>query len=73
MGLKCEFPILFGATAENAWRVISCLRQCETPWSAREIASVALSAERERHTENVFYIALSPKSLSGLSLETTNG
>ena len=27
-------------------------------WSAREIASIALSAERERHTENVWHIAL---------------
>ena len=26
------------------------LRACETLWSAREIAVVALSAERERHT-----------------------
>ena len=32
------------------------LRACETLRSAREIASVALSAERERHTENVFHI-----------------
>ena len=29
-----------------------------TLWSAREIASVALSAEQERHTDNVFHIAL---------------
>ena len=34
------------------------LGACETLWSAREIASVALSAERERHTENVFHIVL---------------
>ena len=34
------------------------LRRCDTLWSAREIASVALSAEQERHTENVFHIAL---------------
>ena len=32
------------------------LRACETLWSAREIASVALSAEQERHTENMFQI-----------------
>ena len=32
---------------------------CETLWSAREIASVALWAEQERHTENVFHIVLS--------------
>ena len=35
------------------------LRACETLWSAREIASVVLSAERERHTENMFHIILS--------------
>ena len=34
------------------------LRRCETLWSAREIASMALSAEQARHTENVFHIAL---------------
>ena len=34
------------------------LRACETLWSAREIASVALSAERERRTENVFHMLL---------------
>ena len=32
-------------------------RACETLWSAREIASVALSAEREGHTENMFHRA----------------
>ena len=32
------------------------LRQCETLWSAREIASMTLSAEQARHTENVFHI-----------------
>ena len=35
--------------------LILALRQCETLWRAREIASVALSAERERHTENVLH------------------
>ena len=34
------------------------LRRCETLWSARDIASIALSAEQARHTENVFHIAL---------------
>ena len=34
------------------------LRRCETLWSARETASMALSAEQARHTENVFHIAL---------------
>ena len=34
------------------------LRVCETLWSARDIASVALSAERERDTESVFHIVL---------------
>ena len=33
-------------------------RPCETLWSAREIASVALSVERERHTETVFHMLL---------------
>ena len=37
---------------------LEALRRCETLWSAREIASVAFSAERERHAENVFHIAL---------------
>ena len=32
------------------------LRTCETLSSAREIASVALTAERKRRTENVFHI-----------------
>ena len=35
------------------------LRACETLWSAREMASVALSAAQERHTENMFHILLS--------------
>ena len=34
------------------------LRRCETLWSAREIASMAPSAEQARHAENVFHIAL---------------
>ena len=34
------------------------LRRCERLWSAREIASMALSAEQARHTENVFHIAI---------------
>ena len=34
------------------------LRRCETLWSVREIASMALSVEQARHTENVFHIAL---------------
>ena len=34
------------------------LRRCESLWSAREIASMALSPEQARHTENVFHIAL---------------
>ena len=40
---------------------ISSLRRCETLWSAREIASMALSAEQARHAENVFHIALNIK------------
>ena len=38
---------------------IEALRRCETLWSAREIASMALTAEQARYTENVFHIALS--------------
>ena len=34
------------------------LRRCETLWSAREIASMALSAEQARHTEKMSHIAL---------------
>ena len=34
------------------------LRRCGTLWSAREIASMAPSAEQARHAENVFHIAL---------------
>ena len=34
------------------------LRRCETLWSAREIASMAPSAEQARHAENEFHIAL---------------
>ena len=34
------------------------LRRCETLWSAREIASMARSAEQVRHAKNVFHIAL---------------
>ena len=37
------------------------LRACETLWSARETASVALLAERERHTKNMVHIVLSLK------------
>ena len=40
------------------------IKPCETLWSAREIASVALSAEQERHTENVFHIVLSTQLLT---------
>ena len=39
------------------------LRRCETLWSAREIASMTLSAEQVRHTEIVFHIALRGKNL----------
>ena len=34
------------------------LRACETLWSAREMASVALSAGRDRRAENVFHMLL---------------
>ena len=44
-------------------RLLSELRACETLWSARELASVALSAERKRHTENVFHMLLSSSRL----------
>ena len=36
------------------------LRACETLWSAREMASMALSMEREKRTENVFHMLLTP-------------
>ena len=49
-------------------RVVFNLRRCEILWSAREIASMALSAEQARHTENVLHIALRaceiPRSVS---------
>ena len=49
----------------------SALRRCATLWSAREIASVAFSAERERHAENVFHIALSHLTINNrISLKT---
>ena len=35
--------------AENVFHIA--LRRCETLWSAREIASMALSAEQARHTQ----------------------
>ena len=34
------------------------LRRYETLWNAKEIASVTLRVERERHTDNVFHIIL---------------
>ena len=40
----------------DEFHYVGILRACETLRSAREIASVALSAERERYTENVFHI-----------------
>ena len=40
----------------EAWK--KPLKACETLWSAREMASVALSAKRERRTENVFHMRL---------------
>ena len=64
--------VCLSCSAENATEAISlalsctervfhiALRACETLWSAREIASVALSAERERRTENRFHIVLRP-------------
>ena len=45
------------------------LRRCETLWSAREIASMALSAKQARHTENVFHIALRVGSIPTLHLK----
>ena len=44
------------------------LRACETLWSAREIVSVALSAERERHTDNMFHIVLNKYSHTVLEI-----
>ena len=39
-------------------KIKTILRAFETLSSAREIASMALSAEREGHTENVFHMLL---------------
>ena len=46
-----------GRISKTTWSVIflnwtraALIRACKTLWSAREIASVALSAERERRT-----------------------
>ena len=51
------------------WKVeFAYLRRCETLWSAREIASMALSAEQVRHTENVFHIALREKNDNTISI-----
>ena len=41
-----------------ATQAVTMLRACETIWSEREAAAVALSAEQQRHTENVFYMLL---------------
>ena len=60
------FTFYFGGTIYEIHR----LRACETLWSAREIASAALSAERERHTENVFHIVLSLFSVIGNNLSS---
>ena len=55
---KFEYPTCIPAvhTIRNCMMK---LRACETVWSAREIAVVALSAEQERHTEHMFHIVLS--------------
>ena len=50
---KMAFRFFLGQNVKNF------LRRCETLSSAREIATMALSAEQARHTENVFHIALS--------------
>ena len=38
------------------------LRTCETLWSARKIASVALTAKRKTRTENVFHMLLKERN-----------
>ena len=40
------------------YKDVTYLRRCGTLCSAREMASMAFSAEQVRHTENVFHIAL---------------
>ena len=42
----------------NSYKIYIYLRRCETLWSAREIASMAPSAEQATHAENVFHTAL---------------
>ena len=48
----CDRPVIFRRCDHNG------LRAFETIWSASEMASVALSAERERRTENAFHMLL---------------
>ena len=45
--MKDAYPVFLTAPEYN-------LKEHETLWSAREMASVALSVERERRIENVF-------------------
>ena len=44
-------------------KFIGILRACEKAWSAKETASVVLSAERQRRTENVFHMLLKNQKL----------
>ena len=53
-GLKPSCAVT--SAREKTFDIYLFLRPCETLWSAREIASIALSAEQARHTENVFHI-----------------
>ena len=46
------------------------LRRCETLWSAREISSMALSAEQAKNDDNVFHIALRVGLIPTLHLKT---
>ena len=68
---RCKtHPVCLSCSAESATEAISlalscterlfhiALRRCETLWSAREVASIAPSAEQARHADNVFHIAL---------------
>ena len=59
MQSKCIF---FNTGTRTTGARATLLRQCETLWSAREIVSAALSAGRERHTENVFTMRVEARS-----------
>ena len=72
------FSVCLACSAERAIEAISlavlhsivfhiALRAYETLWSATEVTSVALSAEQERRTENMFHMLLTRGSTSSFS------